>query len=137
MRRWNSKSRHSPTIIVAALALVAALAGTALAGPDADTSAINKKKVKKIAKKQINKLAPGLSVASAQTANTASSAATSNRLDGLDSTAFARVVVTGTRSIDAPILQAESCSEHQFAGGSFSAVKPGDVALAFPFGLRT
>ena len=65
------KKRTSPAIVVAALALVAALAGTALAGGDATTSAISKKKVKKIARKQavkqINALAPELSVANADT----------------------------------------------------------------------
>jgi hypothetical protein len=45
------------------VALVAAAAGTALAGPDASTSAVTKKKVKKIATKQVQKLAPELSVA--------------------------------------------------------------------------
>lgn len=75
-------SRPSPAIIVAVLALVAALAGTAVAGPDATTSALSKKKVKKIATKQadkqIDERAPGLSVANSET------------LDGLDSTAFLR-----------------------------------------------
>jgi hypothetical protein len=71
-------SRPSSAIVVAALALVGALVGTALAGTDATTSAINKKKVKKIATKQINKLAPGLSVASAETANVANRATTAN-----------------------------------------------------------
>jgi hypothetical protein len=64
--------RTSPAILVAAVALVAAFAGTALAGSDAATSAINKKKVKKIARKQINQLAPGLSVDHANTADSAS-----------------------------------------------------------------
>jgi hypothetical protein len=63
--RQVGTSRPSPAIVIAILALVAALAGTALAGPDASTSALNKKKVKKIAKKQVKKLAPGLSVANA------------------------------------------------------------------------
>jgi hypothetical protein len=85
-------SRPSPTIVVAVLALVAALAGTAVAGPDASTSAISKKKVKRIAKKQatkqINKLARGLSVAHA---TTATSALNADQLDGLDSSAFQRV----------------------------------------------
>jgi hypothetical protein len=74
MRPW-------PAIVVAVVALVAAVAGTAVAGPSATTSALTKAKVKKIAKKQVNKLAPGiandeitkrapgLSVASAVTAN--------------------------------------------------------------------
>jgi hypothetical protein len=50
-----SRSRPSPAIIVAVVALVAALAGTAVAGPDASTSALNRAKVKNIAKKQANK----------------------------------------------------------------------------------
>jgi hypothetical protein len=73
----NQARMQSPAILVAILALVAALAGTAIAGPTATVS-VSKKKVKKIAKKQaikqINKLAPALSVASAETANTADTA---------------------------------------------------------------
>lgn len=83
-------SRPSPAIVVAALALVAALAGTAVAGPDASTSAISKKKVKKIAEKQainqINELAPGLSVANA---DTAASAVNANALGGKPAGAYA------------------------------------------------
>jgi hypothetical protein len=78
MGRRIRASRPSPAIVIAVVALVAALAGTALAGPDATTSAINKKKVKKIARKQINKLAPGLSVANAETAGVANHATTAN-----------------------------------------------------------
>ena len=52
-------------MVVAAVALVFAVAGTAIAGPGAISSKISKSKVKKIAKKQINKAAPGLSVAHA------------------------------------------------------------------------
>jgi hypothetical protein len=51
-------ARPSPALIVAVLALVAALAGTAIAGPGASTSALTKAKVRKIAKKQANKLLP-------------------------------------------------------------------------------
>jgi len=73
-------SRPSPAIIVAVLALVAALGGTALAGSEVHSSAVTKKKVKKLARKvadkQITRRAPGLSVASAQDAET---------LDGQDS----------------------------------------------------
>jgi len=62
-------SKPSPALVVAVVALVAAVAGTAMAGPTASTSALNKKKAKAIAKKQankqINKRAPGLSVANA------------------------------------------------------------------------
>ena len=51
----NQHRRPSPAILVAVIALVAALAGTALAGPDATTSAITKKKAKKIARKESSK----------------------------------------------------------------------------------
>jgi hypothetical protein len=71
MRRLKGL-RPSPAIVVALLALVAGLAGTAVAGPDASTSAVTKKKAKKIANKQITKRAPGLTVGN------------SEKLDGLD-----------------------------------------------------
>ena len=66
------RRRPSPAIVVAVLALVAAVAGTAIAAdPVATSSKLTKKKVKKTAKKvankQITKRAPGLSVANAAT----------------------------------------------------------------------
>ncbi|MGH2990727.1 MAG: hypothetical protein ACRDMA_12875 [Solirubrobacterales bacterium] len=61
MRRFR-QARPSPALVVAIMALVAALAGTAIAADPAANTAISKKKTKKIVKKQINKLAPGLSV---------------------------------------------------------------------------
>jgi len=51
----TNRRRPSAAITVAALALVAALAGTAIAGPDAITSALTAPKAKKIAKRQANK----------------------------------------------------------------------------------
>ena len=51
-------SRPSPAIIVAVVALVAAVGGTALGGQIATPSKIGEKKVKKIANKQINKRLP-------------------------------------------------------------------------------
>jgi hypothetical protein len=98
-------SRPSPAIVVAVVALIAALAGTAVAGPDASTSAINKKKVKKIASKQIKKLAPDLSVASAnQAANAAA-------LGGQPPSAFERAgritrgIVSGSSPVGTRILR--------------------------------
>ena len=73
-----ARSRPSPAMIVAVVALSFAIVGTAIAGPDALTSAITKSKVKKIAKKQIKKLAPGLSVANAENAVNAQNAETVN-----------------------------------------------------------
>jgi hypothetical protein len=83
--RLISRSRPSPAFVVAVIALTAAFLGTAIAGPDATTS-VSKKKTKKIAKTQVNKLAPdianreitarapGLSVANAQSATNAENA---------------------------------------------------------------
>jgi hypothetical protein len=71
-------------MILAALALVFAMAGTAIAGPDAISSAITKSKVKKIAKKQINKAAPGLSVAHADTATNADHATNADNATNAD-----------------------------------------------------
>jgi len=72
--RSITRVRPSPAIVVAVAALVAALAGTAIANSGATSSALNKKKAKQIATKQIKKLAPDLSVAHADTADTAANA---------------------------------------------------------------
>jgi hypothetical protein len=72
-----SQVRPSPAMLVAVTALVAALVGTAVAGVATQSKLDGKerKQVSKIARKQadkrIAKLAPGLSVAVANTANTA------------------------------------------------------------------
>jgi hypothetical protein len=59
----------SPALLVGVLALVAALAGTAIAGPGAVSSKLNKAKVKQVSQKQatkvLNKEEPTLDVASA------------------------------------------------------------------------
>jgi hypothetical protein len=74
-------SRPSPAIVVAVLALVAALAGTAAAGPDTSISAVTKAKVKRIAGKEIEKKAPGLSVAHAASADSATNATSAVHAD--------------------------------------------------------
>lgn len=73
--KLSQASRPSPAMVLAALALVFAMVGTAVAGPDAMSSKITKSKVKKIATKQANKAIdqaePGLNVNSAKTADNA------------------------------------------------------------------
>jgi hypothetical protein len=71
MRKLLIRARQAPAIVIAVLALVAAVAGVAIANPSAFTSGgpITKKKVKKISTNVVNSLAPGLSVKSAQTSN--------------------------------------------------------------------
>lgn len=68
------KHRPSPSMAVAMSALIVAVAGTAIAGPLAGKSVLSKqekKQTKNIAKNQIQQLAPGLSVANANTATNA------------------------------------------------------------------
>ena len=96
-----TRRRPSPALMIAVAALAAALAGTAVADPTGSASAVSKRKVKRIAKKQVNKLAPGLSVAHADSANSAGTAdtaksagianvaANADKLDGQDASAFA------------------------------------------------
>jgi hypothetical protein len=81
----SSRSLPSPAMFVAAIALTLALAGTSIA---ADPLAkLTKSKVRKIANKEIDKRAPGLSVDEATFAITAGN---SERLGNLDPSAFMR-----------------------------------------------
>jgi len=78
--------RPSPALVLAALALVFAMVGTAIAGPDAISSKITKSKVKKISAKQANKAIdaaePDLNVNSAKTADEAETADTATTAGG-------------------------------------------------------
>lgn len=103
----SSKGRRpSPAMIVAATALIVALAGTAMAAPTAIKSILNKKEkkqVKNIAKNQVNKLAPGLSV---KHANTAGSADSAKRADVAtkadDADALSGTTIVGKGDIEGP-----------------------------------
>ena len=99
MRRLKGR-RPSPAMTVAIAALVVALVGTAMAAPTAIRSVLNKqekKQTKKIAKNQVNKLAPGLTVARANTAGTADKAKDADALGGvsLNNIAVARSATPG------------------------------------------
>lgn len=85
MRRWRTL-RPSPSMAIAAAALVVALIGSAIAGPLASKSGLTKrekKQTRSLAQGEIAKAAPSLSVAKAANATNAVNADT---LDGLDST---------------------------------------------------
>jgi hypothetical protein len=58
-------------VVLVAIALALAMVGTAVAGPESLKATITKAKVKKIAKRQIAKAAPGLAVGSAAAADSA------------------------------------------------------------------
>jgi hypothetical protein len=106
-------------LVLAATAIVAAVAGVAVAQPVATKPAITKKKVKSIVARQITELAPGLSVASAKTAenaNTATTAGDADRLDGRDAADFTpagevhspgRVAVIDATSGDTTVAQSQ------------------------------
>src|SRR4051794_38590096 len=83
--------KPSPALVLASIAVLLALTGAAIAGPRAISRALTKATVKKISKKQANALitkrAPGLAVASAQSAQSADSA---------NPSAFAQVAADGT-----------------------------------------
>src|SRR5215211_2859276 len=110
--RSMTRARPSPALLVAVAALIAALAGTAVAevATTAKLDKKEKKQVKKIAKKQarkqIKKLAPGLSVAHADTADsadTAGSADTANRADtATNAEALSGNTVVGEGDLDGP-----------------------------------
>ncbi len=100
MRRLKGR-RPSPAMTVAVAALIVALVGTAMAAPTAIKSVLNKsekKQVKKISKNQINTLAPGLSVARANTAANA---------DAVGEQALANIVVARS---DTPGAQCDPSS---------------------------
>jgi hypothetical protein len=63
--------RPSPAMVIAIVALIAALGGSAIAG-----GVLNKKKVKKVANNVVTKRAPGLAVKSADSAKSADTAKT-------------------------------------------------------------
>jgi biotin carboxyl carrier protein len=104
MRRLT-QARPSPALIVAILALVAAVAGTAVA-QQATTSQVTKKKAKKIAKKQAKKYFDAnignASVAQADTADTATNAGTGRSTFKDGATQVPAPSTTTVLSLDVP-----------------------------------
>ncbi len=103
----RSKSRGpSPALIVAAIALTFAMVGTSVAQDP--VAKLTNKKVKRVAKKQIRKAAPNLSVARAVGADLATNATRVNNLSVQEfaakpapGTALAAVATLGTLSLQA------------------------------------
>jgi hypothetical protein len=83
-----TRTGPSPAMVVAAVALSFAVAGTAVAGTDALKRAVTKSKVKQVAKKQANKVLN--SRESQLNVNSAKSADNADKLDNLNSTDFLR-----------------------------------------------
>jgi hypothetical protein len=89
------KRRTSPALVVAVMALIAAVAGAAVASPSAEKSAkaVTPGKAKNIANTEITKRAPGLSVASAANANNAASANNASQLGGTPASGYQKKVL--------------------------------------------
>ena len=112
-------ARPSPALVIAVLALIAAIAGTAIADPFA-TKGISAKKTKKIAKnvanKQITKRAAGLTVGNA------------NSLAGTPASAY------GLKP-DWVLVNAAGGVVHQSGGISVTKGSPGVYSVNFPSSL--
>lgn len=115
-------ARHARGVGVVCAALVAAVAGTAIAGPEAQTSALTKSKVKKIARQQVTQLAPTLHVASAENASKANTATSADS---------ARTADTATHADTA--TRADTATDAQTAGNA--AALGGNSAASFGSGF--
>jgi hypothetical protein len=116
--------RPSPAMVVAVVALIAALGGTAVGA-----AFITKKQSKKIAANQVNKLAPGLSVASAKnadSANTANSANTATTAGSADNVLAAKVASNGTLEFAAQ--GGTSVQAHTGGSGVYGVLFPRDIS---------
>jgi hypothetical protein len=122
-------------MVVAVLALVVAVVGTAVAGPLATKSVLNKKEkkqTKSIAAKIVHSLASSLSVASAQTATNATNATNADRVDGADACSGTVNVPRGqttTLCSSGPISVTGECSGNATTTtGEISAATSQDLA---------
>lgn len=123
--------RPSPAMVLAALALVFAMVGTAVAGTDGITNKITKSKVKSIAKKQVNKAAPGLSVLNAKTADSATTATTATT-----AAAVAANSVGSAQLSDGAVKAADlgPTTTVSATSGAFANNTPGSVFIQCPEG---
>lgn len=122
MRKRARRLRPSPAMIVAVVALIAAIGGTAVAG-----GVLNKKKVNKI----ISNRASGLDVKSAQTAQTAKTADDASKLAGLAPTDYQKFCKPGTikGSLVVSLTQVQALPSNgtfQDVGG-FNCAVPGNT----------
>jgi hypothetical protein len=133
--------KPSPAMVVSIIALVFALAGSAAAGV-ATVSVLSKKEKKQtrtIARDEINKAAPGLSVGNAVNAQTANSAQSAGALaaGGLKQSAFKLSVVV---TLDYPSIPTQSCdtldSDTGPGLGGLAGVAGTDAIIATPDVLK-
>jgi hypothetical protein len=119
--------RPSPAIFVAVAALVAAVAGSALAGPSASTSAFTKQKAKKITNKLIDKRLPidtaELGDAAVTTPKLADGAVTTPKLGD----AAVTTPKLGDAAVTTPKLGDAAVTTPKLANGAVTGAKLGNV----------
>jgi hypothetical protein len=97
-------ARHAKAAVVVCAAVIAAVTGTALAGPDAQSSGLTKSKVKKIVRQQVAQLAPTLHVASADRATRADSATSADTARSAETATSAATATTAETAKNAEAL---------------------------------
>lgn len=119
--------RPSPAMIVAIVALIAALGGTAIGA-----AFVTKKQSKKIAANQVNKLAPGLSVASAKSADSAKTADSANTANSATTAGSANNVLAAKVASDGTLLFAAqggtSVQPHTAGSAVYGVLFPRDIS---------
>ena len=118
------RRRPSAAFVVAVFALCFAIVGSAIAGTEASKKALSKSQVRKIAKKQIKKAAPKLSVAHATTATTATNADAPSL--------YAHVTTSGTTP------NVDEARSNGFTDADFADTgSPGVYCVNLPNGYKT
>jgi hypothetical protein len=118
MLNFIKRRRPSPGTVLGMIALIVALAGTAIAGPLASKSTLDKqekKQVRKLARGEINKAAPTLSVANAATAVNAGT------VDGHDAVCPAGTFLRGGTCFDSTVRTPNT----PWSGGATDCVNAG------------
>ena len=105
MSRWKSAARPTPALVIAVLALVAALAGSAIAADPVANTAVSKKKTKKIAKKEAKKFF-NANIGDA----TVASAGNAEELGGQPPSAYEEPVAYAHIRADGTVITSESKS---------------------------
>ena len=124
MRTRIIRQLRAPGTMLGLTALVVALMGTALAGPSATDTALKldkkeKRQVKKLARKEINKAAPNLTVKRARSADEADTAKTADSAKTADN---ATTAVTATTAVNATnATNAVNATNHDAANATNAA----------------
>ncbi|HEY8001704.1 MAG: hypothetical protein ACHQJ5_03340 [Vicinamibacteria bacterium] len=131
-----STSRPSPAIIVAVIALVFALVGSAVAGTDGLSSKITKSKVKSISKKQADKeLKANIAGSHVNTADKATKASDSDALGGAGAASYLKfssgTIPSGSTSVGVwrVIDDADAVSDDRF----YTVQLPGKTPVPLAF----